>query len=304
MAEYDGLLPLNKPRGMTSHDCIVRLRKLLGFRKIGHTGTLDPEVDGVLVLCLGKATKIAQYLLDYGKVYKAVVHLGSSTTTEDASGEIIERRAVHTTIDREELRSVFKSLEGEIEQTVPMYSAVKVNGKKLYEYARAGISVEQPVRRITIYALNIDGKEESFQETIPFTVSCSKGTYIRTLAVDIGRKLGYPAHLESLTRIKAGPFAIADCLTFEQIESKLAEGRFSDCLRPLEYGLSQMDHWTVDDDTAGKILHGAVLHAPGNVTGKIFAVFDQRNRCLAIYEQHPEKSGFIKPNKVLASNPE
>lgn len=304
MAEYDGLLPLYKPRGMTSHDCITRLRKLLGFRKIGHTGTLDPEVDGVLVLCFGKATKIAQYLLDYGKEYKGTVRLGTSTTTEDAGGKTIESKEVSAAIGREEVEAVFETFIGEIEQTVPMYSAVKVNGRKLYEYAREGIQVKQPVRKVRIYELKLDSASPMFETLLPFIVSCSKGTYVRTLAVDIGRKLGYPAHLESLTRIKAGSFAIDNCLTFEEIENKQAVGQFSDCLEPLESGLNLMESWTVDDHIAVKIVHGAVLPSPKKLQGRTFAVFNQKGCCLAIYEQHPGKSGYVKPKKVLANGPE
>ncbi|MCO7174734.1 tRNA pseudouridine(55) synthase TruB [Sporolactobacillus kofuensis] len=300
MPEYNGLLPLYKPRGMTSHDCVFRLRKLLKFKKIGHTGTLDPTVDGVLVLCLGKATKIAQYLLEYSKTYQGIVRLGTSTTTEDAEGEVIECEPVTGPIRRVDVEKVFQSFLGEIEQSVPMYSAVKVNGKKLYEYARAGITITPPSRKVKIYALDIEGRTSSFTTDIPFKVSCSKGTYIRTLAVDIGKKMGYPAHLFRLTRTQAGPFGIHECVTFDQIEQLLDEHQFENCLRPLEYGLNLMDRWVVDEQTAKQVGHGAVLPKPNHFEKGPHAVFDNQGKCLAIYQLHPEKPGMIKPDKVLA----
>lgn len=300
MTEYNGLLPLYKPRGMTSHDCVAKLRGLLKFRRIGHTGTLDPEVDGVLVLCLGRATKIAQYLLGFNKAYQGTISLGTATTTEDAGGAVIDSCEVNTDFTRGCLEQVFQTFTGDIRQTVPIYSAVKVRGKKLYEYAREGLPVERPVRVVRIHELKLTGDADTYQSEIPFFVSCSKGTYVRTLAVDIGKKLGFPAHLKSLTRVQAGSFALDDCFSFDRIENLLASGRFGDCLRPIECGLSHMEKWTVDDQTAGEIVHGAVLPQPASLNSPLFAVFDRNNHCLAIYEQHPAKKGYIKPQKVLA----
>ncbi|WP_010630911.1 tRNA pseudouridine(55) synthase TruB [Sporolactobacillus vineae] len=300
MIDYNGLLPLYKPRGMTSHDCVARLRKLLKFKKIGHTGTLDPEVDGVLVLCLGRATKIAQYLLEFNKAYEGTIRLGTATTTEDEAGAVTESRELGEDFSRRDLEQVFQSFTGNVRQTVPIYSAVKVNGKKLYEYAREGLSVARPVREIHIYELKLTGNAEVYRSDIPFFVSCSKGTYVRTLAVDIGRKLGYPAHLKSLTRVQAGSFTLADCWSFDRIESLLDSGHFCDCLKPIECGLSHMDKWTVDDRTAEEVVHGAVLPQADAPDSPLFAVFDRNHCCLAIYERHPVKKGFIKPRKVLA----
>ncbi|MFT8317095.1 MAG: tRNA pseudouridine(55) synthase TruB [Sporolactobacillus sp.] len=299
MQEYNGILPLYKPRGMTSHDCVFRLRKLLKFRKIGHTGTLDPDVDGVLVLCLGRATRVARFLLDYGKTYEGILTLGTATTTEDRSGEVTESCDVETAVARSRVESVFASMHGTIEQRAPLYSAVKVNGRKLYEYARAGLSVERPVRQVKIYHLELLDEAQSYQREIPFKVSCSKGTYVRTLAVDIGRRLGYPAHLHRLTRLKAGPFRLSDCLTFEQIETQVSEKRFQSCLKPLEVALGHLRSWTVDDQEAEKISHGAVLPIPAQFDDQPHAVYNNNGICLAIYQIHPENPGLIKPLKVL-----
>ncbi|RYM07143.1 tRNA pseudouridine(55) synthase TruB [Sporolactobacillus sp. THM7-7] len=301
MPHFDGLLPLYKPHGMTSHDCVARLRKWLGIRKVGHTGTLDPDVDGVLILCLGKATKVAQYLLDYGKTYKGKIRLGMATTTEDASGAVVETSEVAGSIDRERIERVFARFRGEIRQAPPMYSAVKVNGKKLYEYAREGLSVRRPFRRVQIYDLALDSESACFTEIIPFEVSCSKGTYVRTLAVDIGRALGFPAHLLSLTRTKAGPFTIEDCLTFEQIKARLADGNFFKSIKPMESGLTHLDRWTVDDAIAEKVACGAVLPAPEGFRDHAYAVYNAKGDCLAIYRRHPERKGLVKPEKVLVT---
>src|SRR3954471_17617491 len=180
----EGIIPLYKPKGMTSHDCVFKLRKILKMKRIGHTGTLDPDVTGVLPICIGKATKVAEYITDAGKSYEGEVTLGFSTTTEDASGEKIEEKKVERTISRKEIIKMLNSFSGEIEQTPPMFSAVKVGGTRLYEYARKGIEVERPTRKVTIYSIELlDDREEFSGETISFRfrVSCSKGTYIRTL---------------------------------------------------------------------------------------------------------------------------
>lgn len=300
MTDYEGLLPLYKPRGMTSHDCVAKLRGLLKLRKIGHTGTLDPDVDGVLVLCLGRATKIAQYLLDFSKAYEGTICLGTATTTEDESGDVTERREVDTEFTRQDLERVFQSFTGDVRQTVPSYSAVKVKGKKLYEYAREGIPVARPSRIVRIHELKLTGNAEAYRNEISFYVSCSKGTYVRTLAVDIGSRLGFPAHLKSLTRVRAGSFTLDECFSFDRIETLLDSGQFRECLKPIEYGLSQMDQWTVDDRTAEEVVHGAVLPQAESPDSPLFAVFDRNHHCLAIYERHPAKKGYIKPKKVLA----
>ncbi len=233
----DGVLLLNKPKGMTSHDCVAKVRRLLGVKKAGHTGTLDPNVSGVLPICLGKATRIAEFLTGTTKTYEGKVTLGAATTTEDADGDIIAARPVDRPIARAEIEAVFDSLTGEIEQTPPMYSAVKVGGKKLYEYARAGIEVERPTRRVTIYELELlDEREQFFGETVSFRfhVTCSKGTYVRTLAVMIGERLGYPAHMSDLIRTASGPFRLEDCVTFEDVERRAADGTADALLIPIE----------------------------------------------------------------------
>src|SRR3954451_9514072 len=208
----EGIIPLYKPKGMTSHDCVFKLRKILKMKRIGHTGTLDPDVTGVLPICIGKATKVAEYITDAGKAYEGEVTIGYSTSTEDASGEVIERKKVDRIILSSEIMQIFQKLTGTITQTPPMYSAVKVNGKRLYEYARQGIEIERPTRLVTIYSIELldeilnNGETTSFR----FRVACSKGTYIRTLAVMIGDALGFPAHMSELSRIRSATFSLSD----------------------------------------------------------------------------------------------
>ncbi|SFC08097.1 tRNA pseudouridine synthase B [Bacillus sp. OV322] len=301
----EGILPLLKPKGMTSHDCVFKLRKILKTKKVGHTGTLDPEVTGVLPICIGRATKVAEYITDAGKAYVGEVTLGFSTTTEDASGEVVEEVKVDRTIQRGEILDVLQSLTGLIEQTPPMYSAVKVNGKKLYEYARAGITIERPSRNVMIHSIELLDDREFFTVDNPsfkFRVSCSKGTYIRTLAVTIGEKLGYPAHMSDLIRIESAGFTLDDCLTFDDVEQAVQNENYA-FLQPMERGLFHLPKYHISDTVAKKVINGAVLEQPDNLPaekGMPFVMVNQDQKALAIYEIHPQKQGLIKPVKVLA----
>ncbi|WP_147532159.1 tRNA pseudouridine(55) synthase TruB [Bacillus marasmi] len=305
----EGILPLYKPRGLTSHDCIFKLRKILRMKRIGHTGTLDPEVDGVLPICLGRATKVAEYITDAGKTYEGEVTIGFSTTTEDATGEIVTEKKVDRNFNRQEILDVLSSLTGDIIQTPPMYSAVKVNGKRLYEYARKGIEVERPSRKVSIYSLDLlDDRQEFVGDTVSFRfrVACGKGTYVRTLAVMIGERLGFPAHMSKLTRTQSASFSLEDCYTLTQIEEMAKEGTFTDMLRPLEAGISYLPKLAINDKLAEKVKNGAILPIPANmeeVTGPI-VIETEQGRALAIYKQHPLKVGMMKPEKVLRNDAE
>ncbi|MBY6036048.1 tRNA pseudouridine(55) synthase TruB [Fictibacillus nanhaiensis] len=301
MTVRQGILALQKPAGMTSHDCVAKIRRIFSTKKVGHTGTLDPEVTGVLPICIGRATKIAEYMSDYGKEYIGEVTLGFSTETEDAHGEKIREKEVESDIDFDEIKAILKSLTGEIEQVPPMYSAVKVNGKKLYEYARKGIEVERPKRKITIFELELLTKEDTLKKDHPvfsFRVKCSKGTYVRTLAVAIGEKLGYPAHMSSLIRTASGPFTLSECVTFEQLESP--EAQLDQYLFPLERGISHFPKWIVDQEIEASVRNGSVLPQPKDLEQSPFGVYNEEGKCLAIYQLHPSKPGLIKPAKVLA----
>ena len=298
----NGILPLWKERGMTSHDCVFKLRKILKTKKVGHTGTLDPAVEGVLPICIGQATRIAEYLTDAGKTYEAVVSLGRATTTEDAEGETVEENLLHKSITRSQLLEALSQLTGEIEQTPPMFSAVKVNGKRLYEYARKGEVVERPTRKVTIYSLellddaqNFEGEEATFR----IRIACSKGTYIRTLAVQIGEKLGYPAHMASLVRTASGTFTEKECVTLKQVEEIMNEGKIDEVILPVEYALTSYPFIEIDETNEKQILNGQVLpiHALLKENDKI--VYSIHGKAFAVYIPHPTKEGFMKPEKMF-----
>ena len=284
---------------MTSHDCIYKLRKILKMKRIGHTGTLDPDVDGVLPICLGQATRVAEYITDGKKAYRGQIILGATTTTEDASGEPIETKEVREPIKREQVESVLNTFLGEISQTPPMYSAVKVNGKKLYEYAREGKTVERPTRKAIIYSIRLLDHAETYQSQIPFEVLCGKGTYVRTLAVDIGEKLGYPAHLNHLTRILSGGYNLEVCHSLEEIEQAAVAGQISGLLEPIEKAVADFPKWQVDAETELRVKNGAVLPQPEGFQDQRIAVYNNNRQCVAIYREHPEKKGWIKPEKVF-----
>lgn len=303
--ELLGILPLHKPKKMTSHDCVAKLRKILKTKKIGHTGTLDPEVTGVLPICIGRATKVAEYMSNYSKTYEGEVTIGFSTTTEDFTGEILEKKPIKTVFSRQEIETVLNSFRGEIEQTPPMYSAVKINGKKLYEYAREGKTIERPKRLVVIHELILLNDPTVVDEDkikFSFRVHCSKGTYVRTLAVDIGKKLGYPAHMSGLVRTASGPFTLSDCFTFEEVELKMKNGELQDSLLKINEALAFLDRIVVDETTAFKVANGSVLPLPDGIEANRFTVYNQIGDCLAIYIKHPTKEGLMKPEKILKIN--
>ncbi|OXS78592.1 tRNA pseudouridine(55) synthase TruB [Domibacillus enclensis] len=294
----NGILPLWKEKGMTSHDCVFKARKILRTKKVGHTGTLDPDVEGVLPLCIGHATRLAEYITDSGKTYVAEVAIGTSTETEDASGAVLDQKKVEKPISETSLQDVLNSLIGDIEQTPPMYSAVKVNGRRLYEYARAGETVERPSRIVSIYQLEQISEMEYKNGEVRFSIRvvCGKGTYIRTLAVMIGEKLGYPAHMSKLVRTESGGFTQKDCVTLGEMADLLPESM----LKPVETAISHLPKWHVHDKVAVMIQNGAVLEMPADwpLQAQEAAVF-LNGSFLAIYRIHPEKEGKIKPVKVM-----
>jgi len=219
----NGIINVYKEKGFTSHDVVAKLRGILHMKKIGHTGTLDPDAVGVLPVCLGKGTGLVSMITDWTKTYEAVMLLGTTTDTQDTSGNVLTKSVVD--VDERTVIEVCSQFEGEYEQIPPMYSALKVNGKKLYELARAGIEVERKPRRVVINSLRVnDINLEDDIKTVTITVDCSKGTYIRTLCDDIGKKLGCGACMMSLKRTRVGDFIIDDTLTLNQIAALTLKG--------------------------------------------------------------------------------
>ena len=213
----DGIIIINKPKNCTSHDIVRKAKKILN-EKVGHTGTLDPNATGVLPLLIGKGTQISKYIINHDKTYEAVLQLGEKTDTADIEGEVIETKTVDSKcLEAKFIEQTLKTLEGEQEQVPPMYSAIKVNGKKLYEYARKGEKVEIEPRKIEIYSLELININEADKQ-IEFRVSCSKGTYIRTLCENIAEKLGTVGYMKELKRTQVGEFKIEDAITIEELE--------------------------------------------------------------------------------------
>lgn len=303
---YNGVLPVFKARGLTSHDVVFKLRKILGTKKIGHTGTLDPEVSGVLPICIGPATKVSDYIMDMGKTYRATVSIGRSTTTEDQTGDILTEQQVDTTmITTAKIDAVLKAFEGTITQIPPMYSSVKVNGKKLYEYARNNEEVERPQRQVEIYDIMrlSDLTFDQAQCHFDIRVSCGKGTYIRTLATDIGKALDLPAHMSLLTRINSGGFDIDESMTLETIAELHEQEALQDKLFPIEYGLKGLQAINVSSEKLkSQILNGqkfAKQTFEEVIDDTVVMIDSATKKALAIYVPHATKSDEIKPKKVF-----
>lgn len=257
----DGFLVIDKPVGMSSNHVVQKVKRLLDARKVGHTGSLDPLATGVLPLCLGEATKFSQYLLDSDKHYWTRIRLGVTTNTGDADGEVLaERSTAHLT--RERIESVVASFSGRLQQVPSMYSAIKHEGQPLYRLARAGIEVERKPRDITVYSnclLSVEGDQ------IEVEFRCSKGTYIRTIAEDIGQLLDCGAHVTALRRLGAGPFAESDMVSFETLEQACEEARGEELLRPISSAVANWPEVKLNEALAWYVRQGQpvlVPHAP------------------------------------------
>ncbi len=258
--DVDGILLLNKPLGISSNDALQKVKYLYKAAKAGHTGSLDPLATGLLPICFGEGTKISAFLLDADKRYRVRVRLGETTATADAEGEVVERRSTDGII-KERLQEVVESFIGEIQQLPPMYSAVKHEGERLYKLARRGIEVERKLRAITIYDLKLTVFEAPEFE---LEVHCSKGTYIRTLAEDIGEELGCGAHVVALHRTTVGPFEGNEMVTFEDLEASLEVDRYSldTFLKPIDDGLADLTAVNLSDDAAYYIRLGQAVVVP------------------------------------------
>ncbi len=307
----DGILALWKERGMTSHDCVFKLRKILHMKKIGHGGTLDPEVDGVLPICVGKGTKVIEFLQDSGKIYKGEITLGYATDTEDRYGQVIDETPIKEPFSVEAIDEVMAGFLGEITQIPPMYSAVKVNGRRLYEYARAGESVERPQRKANIAAFERISEpvydQERQTQSWRFRVECGKGTYVRTLAVDTGAKLGVAACMTDLTRLASGGFDQSHAVTLEEVAQAVERGELTEILLPLEYALKDMLRVDIDESLWQRVKNGSrltitELQLPELPAGPI-AVF-YKETAVSIYEKNPKEKEGLKPLKVLRTEME
>lgn len=286
----NGIINVYKEQGFTSHDVVAKLRGILHMKKIGHTGTLDPDAVGVLPVCLGKGTKLVDLITDWGKTYEAVMLLGQTTDTQDTTGKVLSTGEV--TVNELQIMDAINSYIGDYDQVPPMYSALKHNGKKLYELAREGIEVERKARRVHIYSIHINEMNlEDEEKTVTFTVECSKGTYIRTLCDDIGQKLGCGACMMKLTRTRVGSFAIDESLTLNQISALCLKGDFDAKVIAVDEMFPDYRKITVTEENNKLIYNGnkfgpdAVKESENMeyVDTESFRVYDENAEFIGIY---------------------
>ena len=281
----NGIVNIYKEKGYTSHDVVAVLRKVVGQKKIGHTGTLDPDATGVLPVCLGRATKVCELLTDHDKTYEALLLLGKTTDTQDISGEVLEERDPGD-LTEEEVRSCIESFIGEYDQIPPMYSALKVNGKKLYELAREGKTVERKSRKVQIHGIRI---LEMNLPHVRMEVDCSKGTYIRTLCHDIGEKLQVGGCMEELERTKVGRFLKEDAVTLDEVRQKMEQGEGAELFTPLDQIFAELPAVTVTDAKAWMSYNGNdlperfLLEKEAWTDGQEVRVYDSRKNFIGLY---------------------
>jgi tRNA pseudouridine55 synthase len=283
--DVDGILILDKPIGRSSNQALQQVRKLYRASKAGHCGSLDPLATGILPICLGEATKFSSYLLGANKTYRATCKLGETTTTGDAEGEVVERRPV--LVDATQIRQSLVQFVGEIEQIPPMYSALKHQGKRLYQLAREGRQVERKPRRVTIYHLAL---LSCSADSLSFEVSCSKGTYIRTLAEDIGAVLGCGAHLSALRRSAVDSFVEQDAVTIEQLQllEQQDGDQLDDLLLPISRALMQFPELSLDASTSLKISQGKRVQLGASETAGPCRLVTDDGRFMGLGEVAPD----------------
>lgn len=279
----DGIIVIDKPLGRTSHDMVGFVRRLLGIKKVGHTGTLDPDATGVLPICIGKATKASDMLTESDKAYRAQLVLGMITDTLDASGEILAEQPVAVT--KEQIEKIISEFIGEIEQIPPMFSAIKKDGKKLYELARAGITVERKSRKVKIYDIKIE-EIDLKQGTVTIYVECSKGTYIRTLCEDIGLRLGCGAYMNTLVRTKSAQFVIEDSFTVEKLSEMKENGTINEAIIPVDRVFSAYKSVILNDFLTQKAKNGVKIRYKSLKEGSFYRVYGADNTflCISRYE--------------------
>ena len=287
----NGILLLDKPLGFSSNQALQRVKWLLQAAKAGHTGTLDPLATGLLPLCFGEATKFAHYLTDADKTYRATIKLGVTTTTGDAEGAVLNTLPVNVTSNQ--FDEACRKFVGVISQVPPMYSALKHEGKALYEYAREGLEIERKVRTVTIHAIEVLSFAGDVAE---IEVTCTKGTYIRTLAEDIGVDLGCGAHLIGLRRTATASYDIAEAITLEAFEALSSEERLAK-LAPPETAVDYLPSVMLDADSAFYLMQGQAVWRSGNIPVGLLRLYDERNVFLGLGEQ--QSDGKIAPKRLM-----
>lgn len=296
----NGIINVYKEKDFTSHDVVAKLRGILKQKKIGHTGTLDPQATGVLPVCLGKGTKLCDMLTEHDKEYEAVMVLGITTDTEDMTGKVLQEREVN--VQEEEVREAINSFLGDYWQVPPMYSALKVNGRKLYDYARAGIEIERKSRLVEI--LDIQITDISLPK-VTFRVKCSKGTYIRTLCKDIGEKLGCGACMEELKRTQVGIFNIDKALTLSQIEQLVKDNKIDEIVYDIDEMFGNLSKFVIDEKYNKYLYNGNALKKEwvldsDNIEDRI-RIYDYLGKFYGIYKYDKMRKEY-KPEKIFYDN--
>ena len=286
----NGIINVYKEKGFTSHDVVAKLRGIAGQKKIGHTGTLDPDAEGVLPVCLGRATKVCDLLTDKDKVYEAVLLLGKTTDTQDTSGKVLSESDT-SDLNETEVVNVIKSFEGEYDQLPPMYSALKVNGKKLYELAREGKVVERKTRKVNIFSIDIKKIE---LPRVTMEVHCSKGTYIRTLCNDIGEKLGVGGCMEKLLRTKVSRFKLEESYKLNEIQKLKDEGKLEQIILPVDEVFASYPKVVLDQEQVRLAYNGNSLSYKllSQENGDKIRAYDNKGNFIGIYKKDDNKRSY------------
>ncbi len=291
----NGILNVDKPAGMTSHDVVAAVRRMSRLSRVGHAGTLDPMATGVLLICMGQATRVVEYLADHDKKYRARIRLGVETDTYDATGRVVAERPVAITLDQVE--EALNGFVGKLTQVPPAYSAIKQDGVPLYKLARRGVEVETAPRQVEIFSIALTAFTPPDLEV---EVHCSKGTYIRSLAHDLGAKLGCGAHLTALVRTTSGQFSIDDSVTLERLGEAFAQDFAEQLLHPLDEALLQFEAIVVEPNQAKRLQQGMPVQCGREYSTPLLRAYSTRGELVALLERG-DTSDLWKPKKVFAS---
>ncbi len=289
----NGIFNVNKPAGMTSHDVVATIRRASQAPRVGHAGTLDPLATGVLLICMGQGTRIAEYLSDHDKKYRARIRLGVETDTYDAAGAVIAEQPVHVT--RDQVETALQGFVGKLSQAPPAYSAIKQDGVPLYKLARQGVEVETAPRQVEIYSI---GLLDLAPPEVEIEVHCSKGTYIRSLAHDLGKTLGCGAHITALTRTAIGHFTLEDSVGLEPLREALVQGYAGQFLHPLDEALLDFEAVVVEPDVAKRLQQGNPLTSERDHSTPLLRAYSQSGQLIGLLERG-ETPGLWKPKKVF-----
>ncbi|MBW6464400.1 MAG: tRNA pseudouridine(55) synthase TruB [Dethiobacteria bacterium] len=300
----DGIIVINKPEGVTSHHVVKGIRKLFPGVKAGHSGTLDPMATGVLPVCTGKATRLVEYIIELPKSYRAEITLGKTTDTEDATGKVLSENAAPL-LDRPEIEKMLKSFTGEIEQLPPQYSAVKYKGKPLYHWARKGEETPRQFRKVKIYDITLLAYSPGSEPKITIDINCSKGTYIRTLAADIGKEIGCGAYLSALSRMAVGPYLLSESKTPDQAAFLASSGRYEELFQPMDTAVMHLPKAVLEQDDLKSLQCGRtiIFTASGEINtaeNEVFRIYNKNNefRALARFIA-TDGGGVLKTVKYL-----